>query len=131
MPLLEECNKILHNMKQRTITKSEKNDLKEKLRKMQKRIDDNVAIAISRCSRHHAENISKMNSHAKTAWDSVDVLKHGLGAKSMAMKLPDGNFAKNNEDNMSVMGPHLHKVFNFNNHRPVHCTVLDLIKQLQ
>ena len=46
---------------------------------------------------------------------------------TMALRLPDGTRANNDKDNMSVMLPHCHRMFN--NHRPVSPSALDHMKQ--
>ncbi len=58
-----------------------------------------------------------MRMNPLIAWENILVLTGGETAHhkhvvNMAMQLPDGSFASNSKQNMSVFGPHFTKVYN-------------------
>ena len=68
-----------------------------------------------------------MHFTPKTAWESVKVLaggktSHHKAPTVMRLKLPSGKLATTDAENVSIMGPHLEKVFT--NHRPIDWPVL-------
>ena len=132
VPLIGHRNKMLHAIKHSNRSNNDLEHTKAQLKALQNRIDYNTAEAKHKWSAYYSDKVSKMNFDGKTAWEAIRLLTNGFSAhhkktKSMAMRLPNGELAKNDEENMSVMGPHLNKVFN--NHRPVDDTVLDLLEQ--
>ena len=95
-------------------------------------MDDTIAIAKAAWSAHQAEKIHSMRFNPKEEWESIRVLSGG-GTSHHAlptfirMQLPDGELATTDAENVSVFGPHFHRVFK--NHRLIDWPVLDNIKE--
>ena len=91
--------------------------LKRMLKKTQQKVKDAIAIAMSRWSSVQADKIHNMNKNPKDAWAAIKILKKGLTGHHvhstiMHMKLPSGALASTDEENASIFGPHLEKVYN-------------------
>ena len=73
-----------------------------------------------------------MNMDLRLAWENIRILTGGETAHhktnhNMSMRLKNGKLASIAKENMSVFGMHFDKVLN--NHRPVYCSILNLLKQ--
>jgi hypothetical protein len=80
-----------------------------------------------------AEEIGNLaGGNTKEMWVSVREMELGntvnhVQPKKMALRLPNGERAKNDKENMSIMHPHCMRVFN--NHKIVSPQALDLLTQ--
>ena len=80
----------------------------------------------------YSARIHKMRFTPKEAWKGVKILvggkeSHHIKPVVMRLCLPNGKLASTDEQNASVMGPHLSKVYS--NYRPVTWEVTKDIKQ--
>ena len=84
----------------------------------------------TRWSCHLAEEIHNMPFDPKEAWVSIGRLtgvesSHHTSPKVIQMRLPSGNLAENDEENVSVFVNHFKKVLN--NHKTADTTVINEI----
>ena len=87
------------------------------LKTLQHKVDEEVSVAKTRWSCHLAEEIHNMNFNPKEAWASIGRLtggesSHQTSPKVIQMRLPSGNLADNDEENVSVFANHFKKVLN-------------------
>ena len=88
-----------------------------KLRRLQHKVDEAVGIAKTRWSRLLAQNIHNMSFSPKAAWANIRLLSkggksHHSAPKTIHMRLPSGELAECDEDNMRVFADNFTKVLN-------------------
>ena len=127
-PTLEARNSVLHAIR------SEHNTLSPRtlrhLKTLQQKVDKAVSVAKTRWSCHLAEEIHNMPFNPKEAWVSIRRLtggesSHHTSPKVIQMRLPSGNLAENDKENVSVFENHFKKVLN--NHKMTDTTVINEI----
>ena len=106
--------------------------IKHDLKLVQNNVTDSIELAKARWSDFQAARIYKMRFTPKEARKGVKILvggkkSHLIKPVVMRLRLPNGELASTNKQNVSVMGPHLSKVHS--NHRPVTWEVTDDIEQ--
>ena len=90
--------------------------IKVELRSAQNIVSDHVSLAKAAWSTHQATIIHNMRFTPKDTWASVKVLSGGMKSHHkkptvMQLKLTNGKLATIDAENVSVMGPHLEKVY--------------------
>ena len=127
-PTLEAKNSVLHAIR------SENNALSSRTLRHpetpQQTFDEAVSVVKTRWSCHLAEEIHNMSFNPKEAWVSIRRLtggksSHHTSPKVIQMRLPSGNLAENDKENVSVFANHFKKVLN--NHKMTDTTVIDEI----
>ncbi len=117
-PLLKERNQVLHATKCAHHLPAE---IQATMRADFKCLKRHIAYAVSHANAvWYADVCSKihdMRMEPRLAWEHICLLAKGKSAHhkqktTMAMHLPDGTQATNALENMSVLSPHFHKVFN-------------------
>ena len=107
-------------------------NLKDQLRNANKKVKDAVSIAKSKWKAHLAALVHSMPFSPKTAWQSIKDIAGGFSGHHtkttrMAMKLPNGNLATTDAENLEVFGPHFEQVYN--NHRSIQQNAAKSIRQ--
>ncbi len=131
MPAIKEKNRLRHWLHSKhPLTLAEIDNLKKKLKEINKRNCDLVELAKARWYSGICEKIHNMRMNPWLAWENIRILTgretaHHKTTINMAMKMENGTLASNAKENISVFGMHFHKVLN--NNRPVDTTVLNLI----
>ena len=96
--------------------------IKVELRAPQNVFCDHFFLSKAACSTHQTTIIHNISFTPKDAWASVEKLSgemtsHHEKPTVMRLKITNGELATTDAENMSVMGPHLEKVYR--NHQPV------------
>ena len=130
--MIKERDALLSDYRTLGIGKGDSSEAKLQLKVAQVAVDDSIALEKAAWSAHQAEKIYSMRFNYKEAWESVRVLSgvdtsHHASPTFMWMRLPNGELEMTDAENVSVFGPHFHRVFN--NHKPIDWPVLDKIKQ--
>ena len=127
-PTLEARNSVLHGIRSKNNTPSPRT--LRHLKTLQHKVDEAVSVAKTRWSCHLAEETHNMPFNPKEAWVSIGRLtggesSHHPSLKVIQMRLPSGNLAENEEENVSVFANHFKKVLK--NHKPTDITVINEI----
>ena len=127
LPAIHHRDQLLHHLWSKD--PSEDNTaIKVELRFAQNVVSDHVSLAKAAWSTYQTTIIYNMRFAPKDAWASVKVLSGGMKSHHkkptvMQLKLTNGKLATTDAENVSVMGPHLEKVYI--NHWPVDWKVLN------
>ena len=94
------------------------------LKTLQQKVDEVVSVAKTRWSFHLAEEIHNMTFNPKEAWVIIGRLtggesSHHTSPKVIQVRLPSGNLAENDEENVSVFANNFKKVLNNHNTTPL------------
>ena len=127
-PTLEARNLVLYDIRAENNTPSSRT--LRHLKTPQQKVDEEVSVAKTRWSCHLTEEIHNMPFNPKEAWVSIGKLTGGKSSnhtspKVIHMRLPSGNLAENDEENVSVFANHFKKALN--NHKTTDTTVIDKI----
>ena len=125
-PTLEARNSVLHDVWSDNNTPSPRTLLH--LKTLQHKVDEAVSVAKTRWSCHLSEEIHNIPFNPKAAWASIRQITggksiHHTSPKVIQMRLPSGNLAENDEENVSVFANHFKKVLN--NHTLIDTTVIN------
>ena len=127
-PTLEAINSVLHAIRAKHNTPLPSTLIH--LKTLQQKVDEAVSVAKTRWSCHLAEEIHNMTFNPKEAWASIRRLtggksSHHTSPKVIQMRLPSGNLADNDKENVSVFANYFKKVIN--NHKWTDTTVINEI----
>ena len=100
------------------------------LKTLQHKVDEAVIAAKTRWYYHLAEEIHNMPFNPKEAWASIGRLTGGESSqhtspKVIQMRLPSGNLAENDKENVSVFENNFKKILN--NNKLIDTTVINKI----
>ena len=103
---LEARNSVLHSI--RTDPGNANPITLQRLDQLQHKVDVTVDLAKTRWSRHLAREIHNMPFNPKKAWDNIKritggKMSHHSAPTIIQMRLPSGQLAENNEENVSVL----------------------------
>ena len=131
LPAIQHRDQLLHHLRPKDPSE-DSTAIKVELRAVLNVVSDHVSLAKAAWSTHQATINYNIRFIPKDAWASVKVLAGGMTSHHkkttvMQIKLTNGELAKTDAGNASVMGPHLENVYR--NHPPVYWTVLNKLPQ--
>ena len=114
-PVLDAQNEVLYHI--RVHKPAPSRQTLDKLKKLQWEVDEVIAMAKTRWSRHLAEVIHNMNFRPKEAWANIRLLSkgersHHSAPSTIQMRMPSGELATTDEENVRVFSAHFGKVLN-------------------
>ena len=127
-PTLEARNSELHSI--RNDPGNANPSTPQRLEQLQHKVDVTVDLAKTRWSHNVAREIHNMPFNPKTAWDNIKWIaggdmSHHSALTLIQMRLPLGQLAENDEENVSVFASHFKIVLN--NHKPTDREVINEI----
>jgi hypothetical protein len=134
-PLLKERNQVLHATKCAHHLPAEiQATMQADLECLNRLIAHAVSHAKAVWYADVCSKIHDMRMEPHLAWEHIHLLAKGKSAHhqqktTMAMRLPDGTRATNALENMSILSPHFHKVFN--THHTTDPSLLEHVLQRQ
>ena len=127
-PTLEARNSVLHSI--RTDPGNANPSTLQRLEQLQNKVDVTVDLAKTRWSLHLAREIHNMPFNPNKEWYNIKCLaggemSHHCAPTLIQMRLPLGQLAENDEENVSVFASHFKIVLN--NHKPTDREVINEI----
>ena len=93
MEAIDEQNRLLHSMKQKDLSDTERRDITINLKELKNWIDDQIWIVKEKWAQALAEGIHRLKFNPKEAWDDINTLAAGESAmkslKTMSLRKTD------------------------------------------
>ena len=110
-PVLDARNKVLYHMRAHKPAPSRQT--LDELRQLQWEVEEVIAMAKTRWSRHLAEVIHDMNFRPKEAWANIRLLSkgersHHSATSTIQLRMPSGELATTDEENARVFSAELY-----------------------